>query len=130
MPRFINPQTIAAPGSSYTHGVLTLPHAKRLIISGQIGVKPDGTVAEGMAAQAEQAFSNLGEVIKASQMEVTDIVKTVIYCVNREDIPAMRVAREKFLGTHAPASTLLIISGLASPDFLIEVEAEAVREVG
>ena len=128
MPIFINPSNVAAPSSSYTHGVLLAPYAKRLIISGQVGVKPDGAIAEGMKAQTEQAIDNLFNVIAAAQMKPTDIVKITTFVTKAEDLEAMRAVRSAKFGKHAPASTLLIVAGLANPDFLIEIEAEAVTE--
>ena len=98
MPHFLNPQEVAKPSSSYAHGVLLAPHAKRIIISGQIGVAPNGKVAEGITAQTEQAFDNLLAVLKAAQMEVKDIVKVVTYCTRREDLAAMRKVAPDFGG--------------------------------
>jgi 2-iminobutanoate/2-iminopropanoate deaminase len=42
-------------------------------------------------------------------------------------VPQWRAAREKFFGSHAPASTLVIVAGLVDPRLLIELEIEAVR---
>jgi len=128
MPIFINPETVRAPSSSYVHGVLLAPHAKRLIISGQVGVRPDGAIAEGIKAQTEQAIDNLFEVIKAAQMDVTDIVKITTFCTRADQLAEMREVRARKFGAHTPTSTLLIVAGLADPNFLIEIEAEAVRE--
>lgn len=129
MPRFINPPNVREPSSSYSHGVLLAPHSKRLIISGQVGVRPDGTIAEGLEAQTEQVFDNLLAVVEAGGMKPTDIVKIVTYCVVPDQFHIVREVRTRKLGKHAPASTLLRVAGLANPDFLIEIEAEAVQEV-
>ena len=128
MPTLINPPNVAAPSSSYSHGVVVGAHAKRLIISGQIGVRPDGSIAQGMKAQTEQAIDNLFNVVAAAGMKVADIVKIVTYVTNRENIADMRSVRSEKFGSHAPASTLLVISGLANPEFLVEIEAEAIQE--
>lgn len=128
MPIMINPSNVAAPSSSYSHGVLLAPANKRLIVSGQVGVKPDGTIAEGIRAQTEQAIDNLFNVIAAAQMKPTDIVKITTFLTKAEDLAEMRAVRSAKFGKHAPASTLLIIAGLANPEFLIEIEAEAVVE--
>ena len=128
MPEILNPSNVAAPSSSYSHGIVVGPNAKRLIISGQIGVRPDGSVADGITAQTEQAIDNLFNIVAAAGMKPTDIVKIVTYVTNRENIPGMREVRAAKFGNHAPASTLLVISGLANPEFLVEIEAEAVQE--
>lgn len=129
VPMFLNPSSVAAPSSSYSHGVLMGAQSKRLIVSGQVGVRPDGSIAEGIQAQTEQAIDNLFNVIAAAQMKVTDIVKITTFLTSADDLAGMREVRSAKFGAHAPASTLLIVAGLANPKFLIEIEAEAVVEI-
>lgn len=128
MPDFFNPPNVVTPPPSYSHGVTIGPNAKRLVISGQIGVRPDGSVAEGMKAQTGQAIDNLFNVVAAAGMTPTDIIKIVTYVTKAENIADMRAVRSEKFGTHAPTSTLLVIAGLADPRFLVEIEAEAVQE--
>ena len=129
MPEILNPSNVAAPSSSYSHGIVVGPNARRLLISGQIGVQPDGSIAKGMKAQTEQAIDNLFNIVAAAGMKPTDIIKIVTYVTKAENIAAMREVRSAKFGSHAPTSTLLIIAGLANPEFLVEIEAEAVQEV-
>lgn len=124
--RFDNPAGVHTPGSRYSHAALVEGPGRRLVISGQIGVAPDGTVAAGGEAQIAQALANLGAILKAHGMGPGDIVKMGVFLTDRGLIPAWRAQREGFLGSHAPASTLLIVAGLADPRFVFEVEAEAV----
>lgn len=128
MPRFLNPATVPTPSANYTQAIALAPAAKRLLISGQVGAGLDGKVKEGIAAQTEQVFDNIFAILKAAEMEPKDIVKIVSYVVGREHLDGMREVRKRRLGTLAPTSTLLIVSGLANPDYLIEIEVEAVRE--
>jgi 2-iminobutanoate/2-iminopropanoate deaminase len=86
MPIVLNPPNVAAPSSSYSHGILIAPNAKRLVISGQIGVRPDGSIAEGMKAQTEQAIDNLFNIVAAAGMKPTDIVKIVTYVTKADNI--------------------------------------------
>ena len=128
MPRFLNPATVPTPSSRYTQAIAVSATAKRLIISGQVGMKPDGTILKGLEAQTAQVFDNILALVKAAEMDVTDIVKIVTYCTVPGQMNVIREVRQRKLGMHAPASTLLIIAGLANPEFLIEIEAEAVKE--
>lgn len=121
-----NPTGVHAPGSRYSHAALIEGGGRRLVISGQIGVAQDGTVAAAGEAQIAQALANLGAILKAHGMGPADIVKMGVFLTDRALIPLWRAQREAFLGTHAPASTLLIVAGLADPRFVFEVEAEAV----
>lgn len=118
------PAEIAPPFSRYSHGVVT--DAQRwLTISGQVGVDPDGKLAEGAAAQMEQAWRNIFAILAADHMEPGDIVKVTAYLTRREDLAAYREVRDRHLVDVKPASTLLIVSGLADPNWLVEIEAVA-----
>jgi len=66
-------------------------------------------------------------VLNANGMQLTDVDKIVRYCVGRETLAGMRTARARRLGSHAPTSTLVVVAGLANPEYLIEIEAEAVK---
>jgi enamine deaminase RidA (YjgF/YER057c/UK114 family) len=123
---FSNPAGVHAPGSRYSHAALLEGATRRLVMSGQVGVAPDGTVVTGGQDQIAQALANLGAILAAHGMGPANIVKMGVFLTDRTLIPAWRQEREKFLGTLAPASTLLVVAGLADPRFVFEVEAEAV----
>jgi enamine deaminase RidA (YjgF/YER057c/UK114 family) len=123
--RFSNPEGVHAPASRYAHAALVEGASRRLVVSGQVGVAPDGTVAPGAEAQVDQALANLGTILAAHGMGVTDIVKMTVFLTDAALVGAWRARRTAWLGEHAPASTLLVVAGLADPRFLVEVEAEA-----
>ena len=123
--KFSNPSSLRTP-NGYTYAVEVNNAGRRLIISGQVGVAADGTVPETAAGQIAQAFANLQAILDDNGMAVANIVKTTVYLTNRNDLAAFRAGRSAALGAHAPASTLLFISGLADPRFVVEIEAEAV----
>ena len=127
MPRFVNPASIAAPNSQYSHGVEHGP-GRRLVIAGQVGLRPDGTLAEGLDAQLGQCWDNLIAVLRAVGMDVTDLVKVTIFVTVPNAIAVSRRIREQKLNGHAPAATFVQVAGLARPDFLAEIEGEAVKE--
>lgn len=120
-----NPQTVAPPFSRYSHGVEVSAGARWLYISGQVGVTPEGKVAEGAAAQIEQAWRNVLSVLEAAGMGPRDLVKVTTFLINRADLPTARTVRDRMLQGAAPASTLLFVAGLASPEWLVEIEAIA-----
>jgi len=91
-------------------------------------LRKDGTLAEGVEAQLGQCWDNLIEVLHAARMEVTDLVKVTIFVTPPNAVAISRRIREQKLKGHAPASTFLQVAGLARPDFLAEIEGEAVRE--
>jgi enamine deaminase RidA (YjgF/YER057c/UK114 family) len=120
-----NPTTVRQP-TGYTHAIEIRNAERRLVISGQVGMAPDGTIPETGGGQITQALANLRAVLEANDMTVTDIVKTTVFLTDRSLLGAFRAARTALLGEHAPASTLLFVAGLADPRFVVEIEAEAV----
>jgi enamine deaminase RidA (YjgF/YER057c/UK114 family) len=124
---FINPSDIVAPASKYSQGVLVPASARRLVISGQIGMSKDGKVAEGLEAQLRQTWHNLLGVLKAGGMEIKDVVKITSFVVDPKGVALVRQIRDEMMQGHQPASTFLVVAGLATPALLCEIEAEAVR---
>jgi enamine deaminase RidA (YjgF/YER057c/UK114 family) len=127
MHKIHNPATIAAPLSKYAHAVEIPAAARRLYVSGQLGIRPDGTLAEGFEAQAKQAWSNIIAILEAAGMGVTDIVKYTTFITQPEVVAANRAIREQVLGDVRAASTLLVIAALAAPDYLVEIEVVAAK---
>jgi 2-iminobutanoate/2-iminopropanoate deaminase len=127
MTTFLNPDTIAAPVGAYSHGVLSPAAGNWLHVSGQIGVRSDGALASGFAAQAHAAWSNLVAILESAGMDAADLVKVTTFLVNAADLKDLGPVRSGFLGGARPASTVLVIAALARPEWLIEIEAVAHR---
>ncbi len=123
----INPATIAAPVGAYSQGVLAPAAGQWLHVSGQIGVRPDGTLAAGFAEQAGLAWENLIAVLAAAQMDERHLVKVTTYLTNAADLKDLNPVRSRYLKDARPASTLLIVKALAREEWLFEVEAVAYR---
>ncbi len=121
----INPSAISPP-KGFSHVV---KDGSTVYVAGQIARDRDGkTVGVGDAkAQTEQVFKNLEAALAAVGGNLNQIVKTNTFMTHREDIPAYREIRAKYLpNDNPPASTLILCSGLADPEFRIEIEAIAV----
>lgn len=123
-----NPDTVRPPGGNYTHSIEVAPGARFLYVAGQTGVDPDGNVPDGIEAQADIAFSNMVKVLEASGYGLDDVVFMKTFLTRREDRDGYQKMRKKYWGDIKPASTFLLVSGLARPDFLVEVEAIAAKE--
>ena len=119
------PATVAAPFSRYSHGVEATDAARWLLISGQVGVDAEGRLVEGATAQMEQAWRNIFAVLAAAKMNAHNLVKVTTFLTRREDLADFREVRDRMLRDARPASTLVIVSGLADPDWLVEIEAVA-----
>ncbi|WP_161974581.1 RidA family protein [Piscinibacter terrae] len=125
--RFDNPATVHPPLGLYTHTV-TVPEGTQLLyLSGQLGVRPDGSTPPTIAEQADQVFSNIVTLLDAHGLQPTDIIKLTTFIVAGQDSDAVRAARLKHLGAHRPASTAVFVSGLMDPVWHVEVEAVAAK---
>ena len=119
-----NPEGLA-PAGGYHHVV---KDGNTIYVAGQVSRDKEGkTVGVGdAAAQAEQIFSNVQEALEAAGSDMNHIKKLNVFMTHREDIPAYRVARGKFISDDAlPVSTLILCAGLADPDFRMEIEVIA-----
>ena len=123
----LNPSDVVKPFSNYAQGVEAAPNLRWLHVSGQIGVKKDGSCPADFAGQCEIAFDNVLEVLKAAGMGPQDIVKMCTFITDIKDLPASRPIREKKLEGVPVASTLLVVAGLARPEWKIEIECVAAK---
>lgn len=126
MVRKFNPEGVEAPGF-YSHGVEIKSPQRLLFISGQVGVKRDGSVAEGIAEQTRVAIENLDAVLAGAQMNVSDIVKSTIYLTDESLFEGFAAAGAPLLSSPPPATTLVYVKALASPALLVEIEAVAAQ---
>jgi len=128
MPReFINPPDLATPPHNLYSQVVKVGNT--VYIAGQVSRDRSGkTVHAGdVAAQVRQVWANLEKAITAAGGSLRDIVKTTTYVVGAENLGQVREARLSLLPPeNCPTSTTLVVSGLADPDLLVEVEAVAV----
>ena len=121
----INPSTVGPP-RGYSHVV---KDGSTVYVAGQVARDRDGKPmgAGDAKAQTEQVFKNLEAVLAAVGGNLSHIVKTTIFMTHREDIPVYREVSAKYLPVDGlPANTLVLCSGLADPDFRIEIEAIAI----
>ena len=129
----LNPASIGAPVAPYSHAIKTTG-SEILFLAGQVPIDKDGgTVGVGdFEVQARCVFDLLGEVLKDAGMGWDNVAKLNVFMTRREDREKITALREELFsqwfpdGDH-PISTLLFISGLYREEFLIEIEAIAVR---
>lgn len=127
MLKYIKPDGMAAPQAEYSHGVLAPRDGELLFIAGQLDILPDGTLVDGINAQAEWAFRNLVTVLGSAGMEPKDLVKIQLFLKEQEYLEVVEEARNIALGSAQPASTLMVVKSLAMPDFLFDVDGVTVR---
>ncbi|ROU01244.1 RidA family protein [Histidinibacterium lentulum] len=115
------------PNSAYAQAMEVRAGARVVHVSGQLGISPEGELAEGMEAQLEQAWRNVLAILKAADMTHTDIVDMKVFLTEPEGVPIARQVRDRVLGGHLAASTLLIC-GLANPAWKAEISVTAASD--
>jgi len=125
--RIVHPEGITPPLGAYSHGVAAAGPGQWLHIAGQVGVAPDGTLAQGFEAQTRQAWANLAAVLREAGMDARHLVRVGSFLVDPAHLPLLGPVRQPFLGEARPASTVLVVRALARPEWLFEVEATAFR---
>lgn len=127
MKEFRNPQDIHEPLGSYTHQIEIRDNERLLVISGQVGMREDGTIPEDPYEQIDIAFENILRNLRAAGMDVKDLIKITYYLVGEIDTAKRREVVLGKLQGHQPCSTLLYVAALASPVFRVEIDAWASR---
>jgi enamine deaminase RidA (YjgF/YER057c/UK114 family) len=125
----VNPPELGAP-PGYSQ-IVEVAANKIIFIAGQTALDRDGNVVGlgDFAAQAAQVFRNLAIALQARGCTAANLVKLTVFLTDVENLGPYREARNRFFGAvtppAAPAVTLVEVSKLYGPDFLIEIEAIA-----
>ena len=119
---------VRSPGGRFSHVGQVGPNAELFHLAGQTGVAPDGTVGDGIAEQSAIVYRNIATVLEQCGMGLENLVKVTVFLTDPGYIDAWRAEQKKAFGDVVPASTLLIVSRLARPEFLVEVEAIAAKD--
>lgn len=124
-----DPDTVPNLGiPTLTQGLMVEGVKDWFILSGQIGLKADGSLAgPDTESQFRQCLENIANLLTAAGLGLDDLVFLRFYLTDPADIGPTRVIRNDFLGTRKVPSTLLVISALARPEWKVEIEAIAVR---
>ncbi len=124
--KYHNPKSVSLSGK-YSLGAEVPANARYLYVSGQVGVDSRGKLQQGFDKQAAQAWKNIGQVLKSAGMTFKDIVKMTTFLTDSRFVVPNRTVRDQFITAPYPASTLLVVAGLADPAMLVEIEVIAVK---
>jgi enamine deaminase RidA (YjgF/YER057c/UK114 family) len=123
--QYITPETLSR-SRGYSQVVKV---GNTVYIAGQVSVGADGNVVgKGDAdAQVRQVWRNIETAVKAAGGTLQNVVKTTTYVTHIQYAAAVRKVRDElFQSSNPPTSTLLVVAGLASPDYVVEIESIAV----
>ena len=123
--RHHSPAGVRPPFGRYHHVVEVDGASRLLFMSGQLGIRPDGSIPEDAAAQAEQVFANIDACLQAAGFARRHILRLSVFLIEADyRLDYMRV-RDAWVADPPPASTLVIVKVLALPACKVEVEAVA-----
>jgi enamine deaminase RidA (YjgF/YER057c/UK114 family) len=123
----VAPATIAPPAARYAHAVLSEGVERLLHTAGVVPTAPDGRVPEGLAEQAEVVWANLQAILAEAGMTTDDVVSMTTYVVQGEELGPVMAVRDRVLGDHVAASTLVVVPQLARPEWRLEIAVVAAR---
>ena len=125
MTKALTPGSIAPPFARYSHAV-EIPAGHRLVVcSGQLGIDSQGDFPSDVEGQTRLCFANIAAILAEAGMDLSDIVRINAFVTGREHLPGHTKTRDEFTGSPPPASTLMIVSGFARPEFVVEIEVIA-----
>lgn len=106
---------------------IAVPAGQLLFCSGQIALRPDGSFVDGDAAtQARQAMNNLGEVLKAANMDFSHVTRCTIFMLDLNDYAAVNAVYAEYFGDKPPSRAAVEVSRLPR-DARVEIDCIAVR---
>jgi 2-iminobutanoate/2-iminopropanoate deaminase len=125
--KIIQPKTLNDPRPRYSQGILA-EGGKLLFVAGQTASDQNGNVVGkgDIKAQTQQVFANLKAVLEEAGGTLDDLVMTTTYITDREYREGYNEVRRGVYKKDPPTSTLVIVKGLAHPDYLIEIAGIAV----
>ena len=125
MTRAITPSGIAPPFARYNHAIEVPAGYRLLVCSGQLGISARLEVPGDVEAQTALCFDNIGAILAEAGMDMSNIVRINAFVTDRAHLPGYMATRDRYTGTPPPASTLMIVSGFARPEFVVEIEVIA-----
>lgn len=124
--RRINPPTLSPP-TGYTH-VTVGPDGRTVHIAGQVSLGPNGSLVGvgDFRAQTERVFENLRLALESVGATFDDVLKMTTFVTDASQVGAFREVRQRVLqANQLPANTLVQVTALARPEYLIEIEVVA-----
>ena len=125
MHKSLSPAGIHPPFAPYSHGI-ELPSGSRLVFcSGQLGISAEKVIPPDCAGQADICFANIRAILGEAGMGLEHVVRINAFVTGREHLQPYMQVRNSLFQKPYPASTLMIVSGFARPEFVVEIEAIA-----
>jgi enamine deaminase RidA (YjgF/YER057c/UK114 family) len=125
MKAYRNPTNVHQPLASYSHQIEVRGPERLLVLSGQVGMREDGTIPGDPLDQLEVALENVLRNLQAAGMDVPDVLKLTLYFVGEVDAARRREMLAAWLRGHKPCMTVVFVAALAGPVYKVEADAWA-----
>ena len=124
----ILPPTMAPPAANYVHAMLSTGATRILHTSGVVPTAPDGSTPTDLADQAEVVWQNITALLAEADMLISDVVSITTYVVvdHLASLGSVMAARDRAMGDHRAASTLVTVPALARPEWQMEIAVVAI----
>jgi reactive intermediate/imine deaminase len=126
--RQIQSASIRQPSGHFSQAIAIEAKGKLVFLSGMTARRADGTIAGigDIEAQTRQVCENLKAAVEAAGGSMDDICRVDVYVRNMEHFDKIHRVRREYFGSPPPASTMVEVTKMTSPDYLIEINAIAV----
>ena len=125
MHKSLSPSSIHPPFAPYSHGMEIVSRSRMVFCSGQLGIGPDKAIPADCAGQAALCFDNIRAILAEGGMGLEHIVRINAFVTGREHLKPYMDVRNALFAEPYPASTLMIVSGFAREEFVVEIEVIA-----
>jgi 2-iminobutanoate/2-iminopropanoate deaminase len=123
--RQLRPASLAPPAANYALAVVVEAPSRWLHTSGIVPTRPDGSVPDGIEAQAAVVWESISVLLADAGMSAGDVVSVTTYVVAGEPLAPVMAARDAFMGERRAASTLVTVPALARPEWRMEIAVVA-----
>lgn len=115
------------PSGHFSHATVVEARGRLVFISGMVARRADGTIAGigDIEAQTRQVCENLKAAVEEAGGTMADICRVDVFVRNMEHFDAIHKVRREYFPAPAPASTMVEVCKMTSPDYLIEINAIA-----
>lgn len=127
MRRHLSPGRLKAPFGRYHHAVALERPQRLLVVSGQLAVRPDGSVPESVEEQTALILANIELCLAEAGLGRGDVLRLTTFITEPDYRAAYMKVRDAWVMEPPPASTLVVVKALALPACKIEIEALAGR---
>ena len=128
MKQQITSSKLRQPSGHFSQAIVTEARGRLVFLSGMTSRRADGSIAGigDIEAQTRQVCENLKAAVEEAGGTLDDIVRVDVYVRNMEHFPLIHEVRRQYFTEPLPASTMVEVTKMTSPDYLIEMSAIAV----